>query len=427
MTGSNRRIPTFSLARLSAIGWRLLFLAILIAVLARLWIAGLYLTALVVVLVSALMVFDLWRLLIRESETGNAPIDPAVLRAPARLEAALALIDTVTVALFVLGPDDRIRFMNRAARGLAGHDAGRLQDVAVLGRSGAEAILSLPVGGRQLIASEDCRSLLAWAGSIRHAGADPLRLVSLQSVVGELDAVQVGAWHAMTRILAHEMMNSLTPIASMAESIENLAAAGELDAKIASAVATIGRRSRHLMDFVERYRAIVDLPRPALQEVRVADFVSGLDQLIGPELRKRAILFEVRPPPDTSACFDRALVEQAVINLIKNAADAIEHVEEPVIKLAAIHDADTLIIQVSDNGPGIEEALLDDIFVPFFTTKAGGAGIGLALARQIALAHGGGLTAARAHPSGSVFKFQLPAQRGGDSDRERSIGVGPQA
>ena len=122
-------------------------------------------------------------------------------------------------------------------------------------------------------------------------------------------------------------------------------------------------------------------------------------------------MFAVTAHHDRVATFDRALVEQAVINLIKNAADAIEHVAEPVIELAAIYEADALIIQVSDNGHGIEDELLDDIFVPFFTTKAGGAGIGLALARQIALAHGGGLTVYRADPSGSVFKFQLPTQR----------------
>ena len=412
MTGHNRQTPTTSLARISAIAWRLLFLAILIAALAHLWPARLYLSVVVVLLASALTLFDLWRMVKRASGSDHAPVDPAVIRAPAQLDAALALIDTVTVALFVLGPDDRIRFMNRAARGLAGHDAGRLQDVPALGKIGAEAILKLPVGGRQLIAGNDGRSLLAWIGSIRHAGAEPQRLVSLQSVVGELDAVQVGAWHSMTRVLAHEMMNSLTPIASMAESVENLAATGDGGTKIAGAIATIGRRSRHLMDFVERYRAIVDLPRPALQEIRIADFVAGLDQLIRPDLARRAIRFDIPdPPPDASASFDPALVEQAVINLIKNAADAVEHVETPVVELAAIHDADALIIQVTDNGPGIEEELLDEIFVPFFSTKTGGAGIGLALARQIALAHGGGLTAARAYPSGSMFKLRLPAQR----------------
>jgi nitrogen fixation/metabolism regulation signal transduction histidine kinase len=397
-------------AHISAIGWRLLALPVLAAALAHLWPARLYLAALVVVLTSALILFDLWRLLARESEAVSAPMEPAVHRAPAQLEAALALIDTVTVALFVLGPDDRIRFMNRAARRLAGHEAGRLQDISVLGESGAAAILQLPVGGRQMIASEDGRSLLAWTGSIQHARAEPQRLVSLQSVVGELDAVQVGAWQAMTRVLAHEMMNSLTPIASMAESVESLVATGDSGPKIASAVATIGRRSRHLMNFVEHYRAIVDLPRPVLQEVHVAEFLGEIGQLIEPELKNRGIAFEVKLPADGVARFDRALVEQGVINLIKNATEAVCNIADPIIGLAGFYDADALVIQVSDNGHGIEDNLLEEIFVPFFTTKPGGAGIGLALAQQIALAHGGALSAHRAHPTGSMFKFQLPAQ-----------------
>jgi nitrogen fixation/metabolism regulation signal transduction histidine kinase len=398
------------LAQISAVGWRLLFIVILLGALVSLGTAHFYVAAVVAILMLALLLFDLWRLLKLRPQTEAEPADRALIQAPRQLAAALALIDTVTVALFVLGADDRIRFMNRAARQLSGFEAGRLQDVAALGTAGAAAILKLPVGGRQLITSEDGRSLLAWVGSIRHPGDEPQRLVSLQAVAGELDAVQVGAWHSMTRVLAHEMMNSLTPIASMAESVESLVTTGNHDEKIAGAVATIGRRSRHLMDFVERYRAIVNLPRPVLQDVRVADFLGEIDQLIGPELRKRGIVFDVKVPRGGTAWFDRALVEQGVINLIKNAADAVDDVTEPVIELVGICDADALIIEVSDNGGGIEDDLLEEIFVPFFTTKPNGAGIGLALAQQIALAHGGGLTACRAHPAGSIFKLRLPAQ-----------------
>jgi signal transduction histidine kinase len=398
------------LALISAAGWRLLFIAVLLAALARTWMAHYYLTAFAIVLASGLLLFDLWRLFRRASETAHPAVEAAVAQAPAQLDAALALIDTVTVALFALGADDRIRFMNQAARRLAGFEAGRLQDIALLGADGAGAILKLPVGGRQLIASGDGRSLLAWVGAIRHARAEPQRLVSLQAVAGELDAVQVGAWHAMTRVLAHEMMNSLTPIASMAESVESLVATGDRDPKIVSAVATIGRRSRHLMEFVERYRAIVDLPRPVPQEVRVADFLQEIGRLIGPDLTKRGISFSVTAPRDGVASVDRALVEQGVINLLKNAADAVENVAQPAIVLAGFCDADTFAIEVSDNGCGIEGDQIEEIFVPFFTTKPGGAGIGLALAQQIALAHGGGLTACRAHPAGSLFKLRLPAQ-----------------
>jgi signal transduction histidine kinase len=218
----------------------------------------------------------------------------------------------------------------------------------------------------------------------------------------------VGAWQAMTRVLAHEMMNSLTPIASMAESVESLVAAGDFAPQIANAVTTIGRRSRHLMDFVERYRAIVDLPRPVLEEVRTADFFREIEQLIRPELTKRGISFDVSVLSDGVARLDRALVEQAVINLIKNAREAVDQVAEPRVALTGVHEANMLIIQVKDNGRGIEEDLLEEIFVPFFTTKLGGAGVGLALTRQIALAHGGGLTASHIDPAGSMFELRLP-------------------
>jgi signal transduction histidine kinase len=407
---ASRARPGADLALISAAGWRLLFIAILAVAVARMGTAQHYLAALAIVLTSALVVFDLWRLLKGERRSGDVTVEPAVLRASSQLEAALALIDTVTVALFVLGPDDRIAFMNRAARRLAGCEAGRLQDLAALGNEGAAAILSLPIGGRRLIASDQGRSLLAWVGAIRHGDGQPQRLVSLQKVAGELDAVQVSAWHAMTRVLAHEMMNSLTPIASMAQSVEGLVAAGDHDRRIAGAVATIGRRSRHLMDFVERYRAVVDLPRPVLQEVRVGEFLSEIERLVGPDLRKRGIRFDVGLSSDAAARFDPALVEQGVINLVKNAAEAVDDAGEPVIALAGIWEPDALIIQVSDNGRGIEHDLLEEIFVPFFTTKPGGAGIGLALAHQIALTHGGGLTACRARPAGSLFKLRLPRQ-----------------
>ena len=398
------------LALVSAAGWRLPFVLILAFALEWLWAEKYYLAGTAALLSMALFLLDLWLLLRRPPPISVGRADAAIIAAPRELAAALALIDTVTVALLVLDADDRIRFMNRAARDLAACEAGRLQDIAALGDHGTAAVLQLPIGGRRLIAGGGGRTLLAWIGSIRHPGAAPQRLVSLQLVTGELDAVQVGAWHAMTRVLAHEMMNSLTPIASMAESVESRVASGDRDPKIAGAIATIARRSRHLMDFVERYRAVVDLPRPNLEQVQLSVFLADLAELIMPELSKRSIGLDLTVPRDGIARFDRVLVEQALVNLIKNAADAVDGVADPAVRLIGICGPDALLIEVSDNGCGIEEDLLDDIFVPFFTTKPGGAGIGLALAQQIALAHGGGLTAHRAAPVGSTFKFRLPAQ-----------------
>jgi two-component system, NtrC family, nitrogen regulation sensor histidine kinase NtrY len=392
----------------SAAGWRLLLAASLLAALAPTIATRHYAVALVLGAAAGLTFFDIWRLLplgavaTRAAQAGE--FDTAQ-----RLDRALALLDAVTVALFALDADGRVRFANRAGRALAGFEVARLRDIPLLGEDGAANILSLPVGGRQLISLTDGRSMLVWVGALSAPGTGPERLVSMQAVAGELDAVQVGAWHRMTRVLAHEMMNSLTPIASISESLSRWAKEAEVRPEIASAVATIGRRGHHLMRFVERYRAIVDLPEPDLAEVDLAAFLADIEGLVGPGLRGRGIDFAM-DPGDRSwrISADSALLEQAVLNLIKNASDAVAGTAEPRIRLSCRRASAFVTISVTDNGVGVPENQLEEIFVPFFTTKSDGAGIGLTLARQIALAHGGQLAARGTGDKGASFELTLP-------------------
>jgi len=392
---------------ISAAGWRVLLAGCLLAGFVHMIVTRHYAIALVLGTALALTLLDLWRLRSQRNSTMRVT-DPAPDQSE-RLERALALLDAVTVALFVIDPDGRVRFANRAARLLAGFDVGRLQDVPQLGAVRADTILSLPAGGRHLMALADGRSMLVWVGSISTPGEGMQRLISMQSVVGELDAVQVDAWHMMTRVLSHEMMNSLTPIASLSESLGSLVATGTQDPRVADAVATIGRRSRHLMRFVERYRAVVDLPDPELADVDLAAFLGDIDCLVGAELRLRGIDFAVEPVErDRRVATDAVLLEQAVLNLIRNAVDAVAAAPEPRIRVTCARRQTFVTISVGDNGMGVSEDLLDDIFVPFFTTKADGAGIGLTLARQIALAHGGRLSARQAAGRGAVFDLMLP-------------------
>jgi signal transduction histidine kinase len=240
-------------------------------------------------------------------------------------------------------------------------------------------------------------------------GAGTKRLVSMQAVAGELDAVQVGAWHMMTRVLAHEMMNSLTPISSLSESVARLTGAPEADPRIADAVATIGRRSEHLIAFVERYRAIVDLPAPRLESVDLPAFLAAIDGLVGAELRARGIDFAAAPEFGSEPVqADPALLEQAVLNLVKNAAEAVAGEAGGRVRLSSGVAPGRATLTVTDNGPGIEEDRMEEVFVPFYTTKEDGGGIGLTLARQIALAHGGRLTAKRLAAGGTAFEIRLP-------------------
>lgn len=394
----------------SAAGWRLLFAAVAIALLFRLLAeTRQFASAFVLAAAAALLLVDVTRVALRGREEGRVP--PAIQeRARAQqLDRALALLDAVTVSLFALGPDGRIRFANRAGRDLIG-EVARLEDA--LGAPAAAEILALPVGGRRIVALHDGRSVLVWVGAVATPDGGPQRLVSMQAVVGELDAVQVGAWHAMTRVLAHEMMNALTPVASLAESLARMAG-GDTRPAVGAAADTIARQSRHLLDFVERYRAIADLPAPAFAPLDLTTFLADIEALGEAQLSDRGIAFRAAPPvAAVPAEADAGLLRQALLNLLRNAGDAVAGAGGGTVRFACAADSGDLRFEVRDDGPGIPPERLEEIFVPFYTTKEGGAGIGLALARQIALAHGGRLTAAPNGGRGMTFVLSIPASQG---------------
>lgn len=403
MVSSRRQLADL----VSAAGWRLLLAITLGVTLVLLAIAQRYATAMLVAVALMLTLIDLGRLGRRRQETSA---DPAMERLVRRTDEAIALLDAVTVALLLVDEQKHVRFANRAGRMLAGFDGGRLEDIPGLGPAGAAVILSLPPGGRQLVSLADGRTLLVWAESLTVAGRGAHLLISAQTVTGELDAVQVGAWHMMTRVLAHEMMNTLTPIVSLSESIARLMDDPGVDQRVAAAVSTIRRRSEHLIGFVERYRAIVDLPVPRVAPVDLAAFLASMDALIGADLRARGIDFAVEPATIMGGLSaDVALLEQAVLNVVKNAGEAVAGLPDARIRLAVALGAGTATITVSDNGPGIADDQIDEIFVPFYTTRQDGGGIGLTLARQIAVAHGGRLAVRTLTPRGVAFEFRLPA------------------
>jgi len=233
-------------------------------------------------------------------------------------------------------------------------------------------------------------------------------LVSLQSVVGELDAVQLKAWEDMIRVLAHEIMNSLTPISSLSESLSSILRAENVSTDTVEAMETIARRSRGLTDFVDRYRRIAELPQPRRQRVTLGTLVVELDRLMRGRLGAIAYRSEVQPA-DLSVLADPDLLHQAMINLLHNAIDAVADAKNPTITLSCMRLDSEIAIQVADNGKGVPPQLRNDIFVPFFTTKPNGSGVGLSLARQIALAHGGKLEVWDNDGAGSIFRLTLPA------------------
>lgn len=325
-----------------------------------------------------------------------------------------ALLDTVSAALLVVEPDGRVLLANRAARALAGEAAPALRDLPAVGASAARRLMALPPGAREIVRLADEQRMLAGAAEFRGADRRLRRLISLQALSSELSAVETRAWQDLVRILAHEMMNSLTPILSLSETLRAVLGASEAERgateDIASAVDVIARRSAGLMSFVDRYRRVAELPEPRPQPIRAAELLSNLERLSAALFQQGGIDYtgEVQPA-DLVILGDPDFLEQALINLLKNAAEAVSFTDAPCVELTCRADAQQVRIAVSDNGMGLPPVDPEKIFTPFFTTKPGGSGVGITLARQIAVAHGGELRAYRNASGGATFSLILPS------------------
>ncbi|HEX3366589.1 sensor histidine kinase [Phenylobacterium sp.] len=323
-----------------------------------------------------------------------------------------ALADTVSAALLVVDDHGLVTGVNRAARISLSASAGPLNAIPALGAETVERLLALPAGAREIVRLADQRAILATVSGFTAAGA-ARRLIALQSLAGDLDAVEVKAWQDLVRVLAHEMMNSLTPICSLSESIA--ARLGEphspaAEAEIIESAEVIARRGQGLMAFVERYRQLTDTPAVVKARVPATGFVRRLDRLAEAMIGADAIAWSSAVQPAwLTLDADADLLEQAAINLIKNAFDAVRGRPDARVRLSLTLEEEQAVLNVADNGPGLPTDDPEGVFVPFFTTKDGGSGIGLTLARQIALGHGGRLEHRAASPNGAVFQLTLPA------------------
>lgn len=393
-----------------------------------------YATVLLLVGLCAVVVHDLSRLMgraQREIMATHSPLDAdsnaesrqaeatrrsaEQLKREQQLHYTEALLDTVTAALFVLRNDGTTAPANRSARRLAGQPISTLQQIPALGSATARLIQTMQPGARRVLHLADGQPVYVSATGF-HGGDDQQhRLISVQRIAGELDAIELKAWQDVASVLTHEMMNSLTPIASLSENLEQLlaqrgAATDATDIELSGALEAIKRRSQGLMSFVERYRAVSELPEPELQQIDLERLFAGIDRLLSTMLSEAGVTYRrkiVSPAP--ALLVDPELLEQAVINLVRNASEAASAADAPSVTVTCNLQDGELTIAVADNGPGLNEQQRERIFVPFYTTKPDGSGIGLSLARQIAVAHRGRIEVHANEPQGAVFSLILPA------------------
>jgi signal transduction histidine kinase len=242
---------------------------------------------------------------------------------------------------------------------------------------------------------------------------EPQRLVALMPVENELEAEALHAWRQLVHVLTHEIMNSLTPVASLSRTAYDLldelrpSLPADVASDLATALDAISRRARGLEQFVSSYRNLSNVPSAKPETVALEHVFARLDSLLAPSWQARhGKLQFIIEPASLQMMIDTDQLEQALINLLKNAYDATESfASAEVVVSAKLGRGGRLRIEVSDNGPGVPDKLISHIFTPFFTTKINGGGIGLAMVRQ--LVHGNGGTVRYAKSVGGGARFIL--------------------
>ena len=228
-----------------------------------------------------------------------------------------------------------------------------------------------------------------------------IKLVSFQDIKGELDQKELESWQKLIRVLAHEIMNSITPINTLSETmlkqnrqheelVRKWQGGSDYFDNMMDGLQLIRERGSGLIDFVQKYRDLSKLPTPNLTEINVSILLGGLSRLFEKEIEENGINLTITVSPDNLTLnADRKLIEQVLINLVKNAIEALREKQDGQIKMIALKHKDAVRISVVDNGPGIPDSIIDQVFIPFYTTKEEGSGIGLSLSRQIMRLHQG--------------------------------------
>ena len=241
-------------------------------------------------------------------------------------------------------------------------------------------------------------------------------VTSLQNIRSELQQRELDAWQNLTKVLRHEIMNSITPIVSLAGTMRDIVETDlakpvaydphltESVNDLRDALTTIEQRGAGVMQFVDAYRHFTTIPQPVFADVSVENLLRNVAQLAQPDAQKNRITITTASP-SLAIRADTAQIEMVLLNLIKNAVESLEKTASPAVRLEAAADGPHVVIRVVDNGPGIEPEALEQIFIPFYTTKKTGSGIGLSLSRQIMQLHGGQLTAESTPGKGSTFKL----------------------
>ncbi|WNJ16895.1 ATP-binding protein [Pontibacter sp. G13] len=322
--------------------------------------------------------------------------------------ATISVIDGETIAL-----------SNPAARRLFQvQRLGRMED---LPQACVTAIRELRSGEKRLIRivrNEEMLQLIISVRRFKLSGKE-YQLVSFQNVRNEMAQVELEAWQKLIRVLTHEIMNSITPVTTLSDAIREMLfdtrtgeylgdkISEETQDDIKESLRIVQKRGLGLMEFVDGYRTVTRIPTPALKWLTAEEIMVQVQRLFRNQCEEQHIELELDiQPANVGTYADSQMIEQVLINLVMNAMQALEGQSIRRIQLEAKQNAfGQLVMSVTDSGPGISAEDLEQIFVPFFTTKTNGTGVGLSISRQIMQAHGGYLWASSKLGAGASFQL----------------------
>lgn len=329
---------------------------------------------------------------------------------------AAALADEAPTPLLAIAPTGTVHLANKAARRLFQENDGRPAAAFARYGSGFADALATIAPGRRLEARVrwnglDQRAVLAAATAERDR--QPWRIVSVNIIQRELDAAELAVQADLVRVLTHEIMNSLTPVTSLAASAAELVAKAEegADGALADArmaIETLARRATGVSRFVESYREFGRSPSVTKAAFAAQPWVDDLLRIFAATPAAAGVRMEASVEPARMRIDgDAGLLGQVVLNLLKNGAEAAAQAGgDPAVTLALReNDAGRVRLSISDTGPGVPASLRDEIFLPFFTTKRTGTGVGLSFARQVVLLHGGLIGVAPTEGAGATFEI----------------------
>ena len=288
----------------------------------------------------------------------------------------------------------------------------------------AKAILAMGETGREMIQLSSTpagKQLLVLVNSVK-IGGHPVKIITFQDIEPEIEQKEMESWQTISRIMAHEIMNSLTPLSSLTETgimlleeegqPKNIRALSQGTIEnLYTALKTISSRNQALTQFIGNYRQLSRLPLPQKKEIRVTEMLAEIEELYKEPCARKGIAFTYHPGPDKlSIQADDSQILQVLINLVKNATEALEGIPNPKLNLVVKRILNQVSIEISDNGSGIPDEVLKKIFVPFYSTKPTGSGIGLSLSRQIIRNHGGQISVQSKEGEGTTFKVALPVK-----------------